>query len=823
MHKILIVRFWRWALVPLAAAQLFFDVFTAQSQLAAPGLLIEAEKFTRKEPAQDEFARPAPDAACSGGFYLVRFFLEGRCSYDFTLPTAGVYRGWLRYARKAGDGPLSITLDPQAAARKLRVPLHATGANEGPGAWKWERLFEQTLAAGSHTLTLEHSAIRPDCIFISTAAQPPEITPGAQVSREPLPAEVLKKLERPIEAAFPDWLKDCRSYQLPKWYDEIRVCAHTRLGPPMRTRPFFFNIGQAVASLGFKEFSRHIKSGGEGAWWPSKVGAVEDWAKDRNVAKELIDDAHKNGLRFLAYNRHMEDTYMAEQHPDWVCVGPDAKPRSTRRGLNMCFNSPYVDYLIQRQLELVDLGVDGFFYDEVHMPNSCCWCRFCKEKFKAETGLDHPQAIDPADPIYRKLIEFNNATIERAFLRIRRALHARNPEVMLLIGSNLYPSLSDPHLCNRLFRIADAMKTEFSLPARPGSNRIFTQDPTLKPIPRDVRIGMGYALARDATDGRPPHVWCHGLTDSASACFATAGMIAHGCVANLDNQENGIPDPVRFAAAVTLGNRVAPAFAGARPINWAAVHYSELARNRHLPDESAAWKQAIYPSVGAYMTLSRSRLPVRIVTDSQMEEGALEGFKVLFLPTPKDLTDGTRRQVEKFETAGGRVIEQQPGWAWHDPNGGQEKAMAEFRKTIASDSAQAPVQALGGAETMHCEVFTTADRQRLTVALVNDFSWVATGNQGNEDQAGEAKAKGKTAKAGAKTASQTRIEDEEANAAKGRPGPCQGVRVLLRGSAPPKRITNLVDGRTLTARASAGTLEISLPDFPILAVLQIEY
>jgi hypothetical protein len=33
----------------------------------------------------------------------------------------------------------------------------------------------------------------------------------------------------------------------------------------------------------------------------------------------------------------------------------------------------------------------------------------------------------------------------------------------------------------------------------------------------------------------------------------------------------------------------------------------------------------------------------------------------------------------------------------------------------------------------------------------------------------------------------------------------------------------LVDDSTLTARASAGTLEINLPDFPILAVLQIEY
>lgn len=804
----------------LPAIHVLATVLAALAHAADPGLLIEAENFTRKLPPGLQFARPVSDPACSGGANLAGFFEPGSCSYDFTVPAAGVYRCWLRYARNTGETTIPVILDPAGDGKGMKVKLPATGGLRGPGVWRWERLFERSLSPGQHTLVLEHCSIRPDCLFISTSAEPPEITAGVPSAREPLSAEILEKLAKPVEPVFPGWLKDCRQYELPRWYDEIRVCAHTRFSPPMRTKPGFYDAGQRIAGLGYKEFARHLKSGGEGAWWPSAVGAVEDWAKDRNVAQEIIDDAHQHGLRFLAYNRHMEDTFMAQQHPEWICVGPDGKPRSTRRGSNLCFNSPYVDFLIQRQLELVSLGVDGFYYDEVHMPKAGCWCHFCQAKFKAETGLEHPAAADPADPIFRKLIEFNNATIERAFLRIRAALHAKNPEVVMLIGSNLYPSLTDPHLTNRLFRIADAMKTEFSLAARPGGNRIFEDDPSLKPVPRDIRIGFGYALARDATDGRPPHVWCHGLTDGTSACFATAGMIAHGCVANLDNREDEIPDAARFAEAVALGNRVAPAFARARPLKWAAVHFSELARNRRLPDEAAAWKEAIYPAVGAYSALSRSRLPVRVVTDSQLEEGALDGYRLLFLPAPGDLTEGMRRQVERFRTAGGRVIEQRPDWAWHDGNGGQEKALAEFRNAIAPDSAQAPVQALGGPETMHCEAYTTPDSKRLTVALVNDFSWVATGKQGNEDQAPEPKGK---AAAGRKSGPVARMEDERANAAKGPPGPCQGVRVRLRGAALPQRITNLVDGRVLTAHGPAEALEIDVADFPVLAVLQVEY
>ncbi|MBM3858141.1 MAG: hypothetical protein FJ395_00660 [Verrucomicrobia bacterium] len=783
---------------------------TGLTQTNLPGLLIEAENFSRKEPAKGDFARPAKNPSCSGGEYLVRFHEEGRCYYGFTVPAGGLYRGWLRYARRTGDGTIAITLN----GKEMKAPLPATGSLEGAGAWKWTKLFEQNLSPGKHTLVLRNAAIRPDCIFISTVTKPPEITKLTDVtSSEALPADVQAKLAKPIEPVFPDWLKDCSRYQLPRWYDEVRVCAHTRLSSKLQNLPIFFQAGQAIASLGFKQFARHIKSGDEAAWWPSRVGAVQDWAKNRNVAKELIDDAHKNRLRIMVYHRHMEDGYMAKQHPDWVCVGPGGKYLHTKRGDNLCFNSPYVDYLIQRQLELVDLGADAFYYDEVHMPKSGCWCRFCKEKFKVETGVDHPTAVNPADPVYRKLIEFNNATIERAFLRIRRALHARNPEVVMLIGSNTYPGLGDPHLSHRLFRIADAMKTEFSLPARPGVSRVFSRDATLKPIPRDIRIGMGYALSRDATDGRPPHVWCHGLLDSESACFATAGMIAHGCVANLDNNEREIPNPALFKDAVALGNRVAPAFAGMRPLHWAAVHFSELARNRHLPNESAAWKQVIYPSVGAYQALSRARLPVRVLTDSHLEEGALDGYRVLFLPAPKDLTGTMRQNVAKFKAAGGLVIEQQPSWEWHDPNGGQEKATAEFLRAITGESVLVPVQALGGPPTMHCESYVAPDRKRLTVALVNDFSWVATGTQGNEDQADEPRQK---------RAPQSSKRTESEPVKTKRPSPCQGVTVVLRVHAQPKQITNLMTGQTLTTRQAGNTWEVSVPDFPILAVLRIE-
>ena len=76
----------------------------------------------------------------------------------------------------------------------------------------------------------------------------------------------------------------------------------------------------------------------------------------------------------------------------------------------MCFNSPYAEAFLTRALELAAMGVDGFYFDEVHMPKTGCWCTFCRKGFKTKTGLNHPRYADHDDPIWHKLIDFNNVT-----------------------------------------------------------------------------------------------------------------------------------------------------------------------------------------------------------------------------------------------------------------------------------------------------------------------------------------------------------------------------------------------------------------------------
>ncbi len=780
---------------------------------AADGVLVEAEKPTRRDSKTGAFATESRDPSAFGGAAVSRFFEPGACEYSVRIPEDGDYGIWLRYAANR-DQAVEYSIDASGASRAPKpksAKLSGTGALSGPGAWRWALLGRAPLKAGDHVLRLLSAPIRPDCLWIGRSGEPPASPVAANAGRM---AETRRHLANPLEPVAPDWLAAADAYRLPEWYDSIRVCAHTRLSLVWRQRnpEVFEHAGAKLASAGFREIARHMRSGSEAAWWPSAVGAVQPEARTRNIAKEAIDEAHAAGCRIILYHRHMEDDAFAREHPECRVLDAQGKP-VVKRGPRICLNTPFAGFVQTRLVELATMGADGFYFDEVHMEKPFCWCPACREGFRKETGLEYPRAADAYDAAYQKAIEYKNVVMERVFRRWREAIHAVNPQCVLLVSANTYPAMNDRHFTDRLCRLADSVKTEFNLAARAGNNRIFASGGPMAPPETDARIALGYAISRDAADGRPPHVWAHGLPDAVQARFATAGMIAHGTIANLDVQEAHLPEADLLADAVALGNRVAPAFAGLRPLRWGLVHFSETARDFHWPDEAAAWREALYPTCGAFTALLRAHLPAGIITDSQLEQGRLDGCGLLFLPAPGRLTPGMRTAVDAFRARGGCVIEQRPEWAWHEP-GAFGRVSKAFLDAAEGAVARAPVEAHGGPERMHMVAFSGGSR--LTIALVNDFSWVHTGRK-----ADPAAARKPMDKAARTPSAEGEGEPSLGAGAAVVPDPCRGVRVTLRLPAHPGTVADRVTGRVLPVGGGDGAWTVDVPDFDCLAVLEI--
>jgi len=763
-------------------------VSLALSQEPPAGLLIEAEAYRARHHADAAYGSISNEASASGAKVVTRVFLNnGWLLYDVPVETGGTYHVWLRYASK-NDVPIPVAADPADPPEFVPAASPTTGELTGQDAFGWCKLLTVDWQPGPHQIALGSAPKRYDALFITTSDQP--VTDDVIPKQKPLDPETMAKIARPLTPVRPDWLAGAADYQLPAWYEQYRVHAHTRLSPAWIDKPTFDTAADDFAAMGIHVFARHIKSGGEGAWWPSAIGAVlPQVTEGRNVAKEIIDAAHANGQQILVYHRHMEDAWVAEQHPDWRCIGPYGTPVE-KRGPKVCFNSPYREFFLQRMLELAALGADAFYFDEVHMPKEGCWCSFCRAEFTRLTGLAHPPAVDPTDPLWHKLIDFNNRTIEELFLNYRRELHAKYPNVVMMIGSNTWPTMLERHTTHRLYGIADSMKTEFNLPAR-GTGGLYPLPEGYVPTDPAVKIPLGYTLARDACDGRPAHIWCHGLQSADCALYAAAGMVCYGNIANLDVPEATIAEHNSiFPPAFALGDKVSPYLAGRRPVRHVAIHYNEWAKDHLVFDVPTAWQTIFHPLYSAFQACFEARIPCGIVTDSQLEEGALEGYRVLFLPSD-DLTAPMRAAVAKFEQDGGRVVRQQADWQWWLPEGAAS-AKAAFLAEVAQ-AGPAPVRVEGGPDRLNAVAFTGADGN-LTIALANAFTWVYTGSAGKNPP-----------------------KPEQLTP----PPPVKDAVVVLQGAAP-KRVFEAVTRRELPVQMVGETCRIAVPEFGPMACVVVE-
>ena len=98
---------------------------------------------------------------------------------------------------------------------------------------------------------------------------------------------------------------------LPEWLTANRVKGHTRLRrAAWGDEPEFMQAGAGFRALGARVFTRHVHSGDEEPWLSG-------------VWKEIIDEAHAEGLRIIGYCWHMSEAAIAAANVAWRCKEPD--------------------------------------------------------------------------------------------------------------------------------------------------------------------------------------------------------------------------------------------------------------------------------------------------------------------------------------------------------------------------------------------------------------------------------------------------------------------------------------------------------------------
>lgn len=272
-------------------------------------------------------------------------------------------------------------------------------------------------------------------------------------------------------------------------------------------------------------------------------------------------------------------------------------------------------------------------------------------------------------------------------------------------------------------------------------------------FPPDVLAAFGWTLMRDAALGRPPHIWIPWLTTSRQALCTVVAARTYGTVANPDHTESAIPDAALFGATYRLSRRLdsldggwpevagddasplpLPLPADFAPLRYAAVLFSESARNRWLPSNlTAAWRTVLFPTVGAFEGLLRHSAPAGLLVDGRLLQAAASPaglaalarrWPAVVAPAPGALTGEVEAALAAYAQAGGVLLRlgAAPADRW-DRAASRPALQAALMATLAGELGPPPLTAVvqtTPGPLLHTVVLAGPSQPRRWVVMLSD-------------------------------------------------------------------------------------------------------
>ena len=376
-------------------------------------------------------------------------------------------------------------------------------------------------------------------------------------------------------------------------------------------------------------------------------GGFEQSAPDRDGTREVTALCHQLGMRYITYYwAQREPKSVGDAHPDWRCRNSTGRPTAY-----YCVNVvPYRELVRNRCVELVrDVGVDGVFFDMFHTRKTECYCDACRAKFRGLTGQEPPVKEDFRSVLWQQWVDFQYRSIEEAMLDFSRAIKAVNPDAALIVNTWnawVYERKRNTRNSIRVAECVDGLLEE--------TGWYDVVDPSFFAFPARHNF-MNWHLAGLCRDGRRAFMWGAPSMPGwlrvppLEPRIRVATMMTNGAV-----PAHSVPG--RDTLALYMADVAArdTYFRGSSLYPWCGLVVSEKAELWYGRDDpKGRYIKGVY---GAFQAMLERHLPVSLVTDRDLERGALDDFKVLFMPNCAAMSDAELETVRRFVRNGGGLV-----------------------------------------------------------------------------------------------------------------------------------------------------------------------
>lgn len=378
------------------------------------------------------------------------------------------------------------------------------------------------------------------------------------------------------------------------------------------------------------------------SYYDTKIG-IKHPSLRVDLLREMVDACHNRGIRVAAYYSVCWDSYMGEEHPEWLQVdknGVPVRPKLFERPYygweTLCLNTPYVDY-VEGQVREVLRGydIDGVFLDIVAQRRPGCLCRYCRVSID-RLSMDY--ADDECLRMHSRMIE------ERFMARMRRLVEETRPSATIFF--NGASSLN-------MARLAEKYLTHFeieSLPTGPWGYYHF---------PLYARYLRNFGKPIVGMTGRFHASWADfgGLKPVAQLVYEATRILAHGAAVSVGDQMHprGRLDEAVYntvGEAYKVVRRVEGLMHESEPVYEAAI----LALPRSRSADAYVFQEGGFgiddSLAGATKLLLEEKIQFNVI-DPLMD---LSRYSLLIIPDYGLLDDEARQSLKDYIHRGGRVI-----------------------------------------------------------------------------------------------------------------------------------------------------------------------
>ncbi len=487
----------------------------------------------------------------------------------------------------------------------------------------------------------------------------------------------------------PDW-----KVTYPKQFPEVEwLKTHQRLC-------FAVNDIEANYRDGVNVFVGGTNAGGPdgfcgGFWCLGKDGGFVSITTGEPMTKENfarmkrnVEEVHKRGGKVLSEVIRMYMVpWVSAEHPEWQDMPqPGGKPVSVgdlpASGVLGCWNSPYGDFFIKSQVELLK----AFDFDGYNLDGFGCWsqcyCPSCRDSYRKDTGREIPVGTDVNSSEWRHYLKWRLWRYTGFVQRWTAALKAVKPDFVAAPWTTgpgrWWHWMGAPGVegSDAMHRVLDAPFLEllWDFPPDQGSNLLpsFT-----------VRYYRGL------TGDRPAWILPYqceqgqfGMQAPLAECdLRNMTVITNGCLAAQGTWQQSSETSLKHFND-TIRERE-PFTAGAKSLKWAAMFVGESSRLLYgipgvrnevplgrwmgsgvdspdmgaLPPGERRMPAHMESAVGVFNAMMEDHLPLDIIIEPDVEDYAtLKQYKVLILPNSACLSDAMNANIRRFVSEGGGLV-----------------------------------------------------------------------------------------------------------------------------------------------------------------------